>query len=364
MKIFSCAVADHSDLADVHRSSRLGEQFSEFRDADASGATLLIDGATEGWSFSEKIAEGLHRILEELSIAPARVLVVTTNHLFTEDYRAWCNSRNVAPVNLFIYDYWAYKIAAELVDQAGSLEQALMQPIPEPKVSSKLLTYNRVFKAHRAAVVLQLQRNGELASSHASFMPDARPLPSDEQERMGSYLASLGWPSLTDLMPEWPELARKVPLTADRTAEDEYLSYVFGTILADIYAHVGFAVITESDFGVGRVDRVTEKPFKAIANRCPFVLVGQAGQLARLSSLGLIMGEMADPSYDTIACADKRLATCLRLIDELSRKSLVQLEEDRRRQADTLDANFRTLVELASQVSMGRLADKLAEALP
>ena len=218
-------------------------------------------------------------------------------------------------------------------------------------------------KAHRTAVILKLIESGQIDQSLVSFMPDVAKVSREQLANLYTYLTSLGWPTLNRLLERWPALVARLPIVHDQDAGAEYLSFVFGNLRSPDYARVGFAVITESDFGVHSVDRVTEKPFKAVANHCPFLIVGQQKQLARMGALGFETYEMFDNSYDDIVNPNLRLDAVLCEMDRLSRLSVGELQALRLSVHDATVRNFRLLVDYSAEPRLAGVAAALSRTL-
>jgi hypothetical protein len=132
-------------------------------------------------------------------------------------------------------------------------------------------------------------------------------------------------------------------LVLDEDSSSPYLDFVLGSAFDELYAQVAFAVVCESDFGVAGVDRVTEKPFKAIANCCPFILVGQPRQIERLRKLGFEVESYFPSDYDLIEDADMRLRRVLELVKSLCDTDMDELST---RRTSCRDSNLRDLERL------------------
>ncbi len=364
--LFVTAVADHNELLDFAKpESRLGQHLREYVEVGrAAGRHLVIDGATEGWAFEPGVFEHFHRNLAELGIGPREVLLISTNHLLPSAYQAWALGRGLEPIGFFIFDFWCYKLSVQLREQlAGKPADAPDLTEPSFVVDKKLLSFNRVPKAHRAAVILKLIGSGQIDNSLVSFMPDVAAVSPEQLASSYTYFRALGWPTLNRLLDRWPELVARLPIVHDQDAGTEYLSYVFGNLRSADYARVGFTVITESDFGVHSVDRVTEKPFKAVANHCPFLIVGQQRQLARMRALGFEPYDMFDNSYDDIVNPNLRLDAVLREMDRLSRLGTGDLQALRLSVHDATVRNFRLLVEYGAEAKVAEVAAALGRTL-
>jgi hypothetical protein len=349
-KIYSVAVADKLDFLTIDQpESRLGVQIREYAELYLTDTVLAIDGATEGWPFDEIIFAGLHRGLSALAIPAKKVVIISTNYNLPVTYAAWARSSGLDPINFYIYDFWCYKISAQLHEKhIGKEPNSIRASEPSFQVEKKVLSFNRMPKAHRASVVLKLLQDDQLESSLVSFMPDSANVSEDEKASLLTYYKSLGWPALDKLLDSWDALASRIPLVHDQDAGIEYLTYVFGDIVSPDYDKVGFTVITESDFGVADVDRVTEKPFKAIANRCPFLLVGQPNQLARLEKLGFKPYSMFNNEYDLIVEPSARLEAVMNELGRLSTASVEQLQSMRSKMHAVAVYNFNHLIDFGS----------------
>ena len=364
-QIYVTAIADHNDLLSLAApDSFAGSHMRDYvQTSKACRMPLVIDGATEGWSFEPSVFERFHQNLALLEVDPRDVLIITTNYLLPPAYETWAGSTSFQPVSFFVFDFWCYKLSAQLREQLDAAGAQTELNAPNFHVDSKLLSFNRVPKAHRAAVILKLIESKQLGESLVSFMPDVAHTDAAATSAMLAYYKSLGWPTLDRLLELWPDLANRIPIVHDQDAGTEYLTYVFGNMRSPDYGRVGFTVITESDFGVGSVDRVTEKPFKAVANHCPYLIVGQHKQLARMRSLGFEPYEMFDNSYDDIADPDQRLASVLGEMDRLARLSCGQLQALRRETHETTVRNFEQLRSYSSKARIDAVAANLSRAL-
>jgi hypothetical protein len=84
------------------------------------------------------------------------------------------------------------------------------------------------------------------------------------------------------------------------------------------YDQTYFSVVVEAHPSkIRQCQRLTEKSFKPMAHRHPFLLIAQYGALKKLHDLGFETYEnLFDESYDDIKDFDQRLAAVLKLIDE------------------------------------------------
>ena len=110
------------------------------------------------------------------------------------------------------------------------------------------------------------------------------------------------------------------------------------TIPLDVFNESFFFLITETLFG--QIDKdclqITEKTYKALAYRIPFIIVGSYGTLEHLRNLGYqTFPHMFDESYDEIPEPDVRMSA---ICDELKKWRMLTLEEKRDRYQRTIPA--------------------------
>lgn len=93
------------------------------------------------------------------------------------------------------------------------------------------------------------------------------------------------------------------------------------SICVDQYRKSYFALIPETLFGAydSRHLQLTEKIYKSIAYRTPFLVLGSPGTLSRLREIGYeTFPEMFDESYDTVIDPKKRMTCIIRNLERWS----------------------------------------------
>jgi hypothetical protein len=204
------------------------------------------------------------------------------------------------------------------------------------------LCMNRRPHKHRRTIVCHLIRRGFLERSLVSFRDDhPEPAHCDQAEMEAA----------------WRELQRRQPLTIDRDLPLDHESY-FRDNSAAIkigelwpYRDTCLSIVTETHFEHDRLF-MSEKLWKPIANRHPFIVVGTPGTLAYLHSLGFqTFMPMVDERYDSLVDNEQRMGALFSVIDALG-----ALDDERRiamlEQMKTILAhNERNLRELRSPMA-------------
>lgn len=124
-----------------------------------------------------------------------------------------------------------------------------------------------------------------------------------------------------------------------------------------------FHVVTETIFYDAKL-HLTEKIFKPIVARRPFILVGAPGNLAYLRSYGFqTFGRWIDESYDDIVDPDERLAAIVDQIDILCSLDADELDRMYQGMQEVLDYNFNWFYNGFKQVIVEELVDNYERCL-
>ena len=217
---------------------------------------------------------------------------------------------------------------------------ALIEP-SQRKINKKFITFNRITgraRVYRSLFVGELVKNDLLKHGHVSF--------SDVCPEHGHYSKSIYDASNhnvpLDYINEIKDLLDSVtyPLRVDFTNKDlipngsQVLSAIPECMESFLY------VVTETCFWDTK-EHLTEKIFKPIVSKQPFVLLGCANNLAYLRSYGFkTFGDWWDESYDGITDPIKRIQAVVKIISDISKKSDQELESMLKDMQQVLDHNY------------------------
>ena len=130
---------------------------------------------------------------------------------------------------------------------------------------------------------------------------------------------------------------------------------------ASIYAQACFSLVSETTFTSTTSPFVTEKIYKSIANRHPFIIAGDTNSLSYLSTLGFVTFERFLPirNYDTIDSTENRLnalvANAKYFISNI-KKNAVEIEEMVEHNVDNFKRLHKTLeLEITDFISKNQL---------
>lgn len=209
------------------------------------------------------------------------------------------------------------------------------------KINKKFITFNRLTgnsRAYRSLFVAALARDKLLDHGHISY--------SAVCPEHGHY-----GPNILDIVDKYNVPAEYVlkaryhldsiqkPLRIDK--QDQFITNGSQTIdaipeLMESFLHV----VTETCFWETK-DHLTEKIFKPIVAKQPFVLLGCANNLKYLKSYGFkTFNPWWDESYDAIQDPIQRLEAVVKIINDISAMSNEDLEAMLRGMKYVLDHNY------------------------
>lgn len=333
-------VLDYSRLASNEDNGRLAFlQPNDIEDLRSGRALLILDLSNEGPSFLQHIFDKLHANLAQLDIPRTRVIFVSQNRLLHFDYLRTYGQG----VNFWQFEYFVLLLAMWIDQKEGShifghnaFDSTDYRPLQNSD-SIRFLSQNAAARWHRALLFrwlhLQNMSSTGLISFHGIGQDntkghefDIAAPPSGVAERFGDLLAGID---------NW------IPREAVRIDAGGWGNDLVVTLDLEAYRKTDLTLISESDFFVSRIDRVTEKSIKAAATGNPFVMIGTPRAVLRLAEFGFCTFDgLIDQSYDLIEDPLDRLDAVFRSIStawEMCRRDPLRWRISAREQAE---ANF------------------------
>jgi hypothetical protein len=211
------------------------------------------------------------------------------------------------------------------------------------QLKKKYITFNRLTsnqRVYRSLFISELIRRDILDQGYVSYNDVC---PENDQNYAKNLLGAVDEKLITNTMATEAisNISRvPLPLRIDYQGE-KYIpnsSFVLSAVPETQESFV--YVVTETCYW-GRKCHLTEKIFKPIISRMPFVLVGPAHNLQYLRSYGFqTFGTWIDESYDDIEDPILRMEAIGRVLEDLCNLSLTELENMLARMADVLEYNY------------------------
>lgn len=169
--------------------------------------------------------------------------------------------------------------------------------------NKKFLMLNARPRPHRVLLTYLLYENGAINNGHCSLPAENNNIECYNLTETLNVQEKYGIDIDFGLV---ESLRQELPYRVDDVNYGDSLA-LNDSPFADIYEHVDFVVVTETlpNTGVGQVF-ITEKILKAVANKKPFIVLGDQYTLAYMKTLGYKTFDfIIDESYDTMSYAER-----------------------------------------------------------
>lgn len=148
-------------------------------------------------------------------------------------------------------------------------------------------------------------------------------------------------------------------LVLDKSLPPSHSSADYDHHVLKLHKSALWNIVTETVFYHDKL-HLTEKIFKPIVSRRPFILVGAAGNLDYLKSYGFkTFDKWIDESYDNEKDPDQRLAMIVNEIEKICKLSHEQLVEMHLEMEDLLDYNFNHFYGNFKKIIVNEMVDNL-----
>lgn len=310
---------------------------------------LMFDSSNEGGPAFPKLFKTLHGRLSSLGISPHKVVWVTQNTRFGEDYGRWADKSQVE-ARMSVEEYHCFLRQMSVFAQNTLMPTGRMAArrgafeCGEAPRGRDFICINFTPRAHRFATMLFFLKRGYLERGFVSF-PGLRNRKLNMEGRADDLVSNMPFPDIDELIKLMPELEQLGPLTLDADPFSR-ISPVIDIGEDWQYQHSYLSIVTES--GVEsttktgeRMQRFTEKPFKAVLGLHPFLIIGLPHTLQEIRRYGFrTFDPVIDETYDTIDDDLGRMTAVLAEIDRIMTLSVRDKIKLRTELHDVLLHNF------------------------
>ena len=241
------------------------------------------------------------------------------HHMVTSEYRSEQVDLVCAEYGFIPHYYWFHGWAA-LDWYRGYDRSLLIQEPKQRKITKTFIMPNRIIggqRQHRLKMLYWIFKLN-LMNNYISC-PQICPA----ENKNIKELLLCGVP----MMPDAVEVFDRVKLPLNMPGEVGHPMHSYRLSLFDESAECLLYLVTET-VATGRRLHLTEKTFKPICLRMPFIVVGTCGSLSYLRSYGFqTFATLWDESYDTVQDDDDRIAAIAVVLADLDSKSLEQKQQ-------------------------------------
>lgn len=272
-------------------------------------------------ALNDSILDPIHDYCKRKEIPLKKVILQTGNVRGEEIYQDYCYRKQLSNGGLRIatYEYFEW-MTSRLMSQHRNANLPIL-PINTDysKVKKTFLCLNRVHRWHRVNLYVLFNAYNLLDHSYYTM---------DNKSHMEAETINLedAWRTIVDknifnklkLTDKFvDDIYNKLPLKIDEFGAPDVMAELYNSSVDPCYNNSLISVVTETNFDNNEVF-LTEKIFKPILHRHPFILVGAYKSLAHLHSLGYkTFNEFFDESYDDIEDPVERLLAIGELCKEI-----------------------------------------------
>ena len=256
-------------------------------------AMVLFDQSLEGYQ-STWLWEYFHTQCESYSIDPRSLIYVTGNLLAESQYKKWRLKNKESGINVISYVNFEadmYRRSLDLNINVNFQDHLTYKQSNDIKLHNCL---QKRLRNHRIWLYYNLYQNDLITDSLSSM----NKFPDEPSWMQGKSLYN-------DTFRKSREILPLLVYGKENTEFDD--SYYIGRILKEVYLDTWVSIVSEASFAdVENTIFLSEKIFKPIICRHPFIVFGNRGSLKKLRSLGYkTFDGFIDESYDDLPTFDR-----------------------------------------------------------
>jgi hypothetical protein len=297
---------------------------------------LLLEQSAEAYVTGPELT-ALHAYLELNRIPPNKVIYLTGCMNATTLYEYWCIEKGYTnKMHMIPFPVSQDSLAIYFTTWNPSVPEYDAERVPE----KLFLAWNRRFRQHRTAIALGLNKLNLLDRSYVSMH-----LMDPENNR--DHITNTYYDYLLkdfDIQPsDITNFVNKLPLTLDGETDVDQMCQDFNDATRPFYQNSLVSIITETNFNAQEVT-LTEKSFKPMKEKHPFISVGAAGTLKALRDMGFkTFSDFWDESYDDVSDPRERIRRILNVCNKISKWDNETIINFRRNVKPILDNNYERL---------------------
>lgn len=306
------------------------------------GKNIVFCKVSESLEFYhlEKTNDIVKILMENFKIPVEKMHYISgfvASHYNKQLYESYCKQFNWIQLNIFSLNNYELLTSSRVKDNEDLYKKFLTEPRIKNK---KILCFNRDGKEHRLYIVSELIRRNLLKDSYVSLYL--------YKDKISTSLIREVLPkSYNTISKTLEENEALMPLTL--SLNDDHSN---NHIVADDVKHFNdsyFSIVNETKYfkHIGHLDChwFTEKTFKPISCKHPFILVSRPGSLEQLRILGYkTFSPYIDESYDEIENDEDRLEIIMNEVEKLCRYTNLEWLKFQENVQPILEHNFNMLL--------------------
>ena len=306
---------------------------------------FMIELAAEAFVKEQQLA-ALHSYFEFNNIPLSKIIYLTGCMNANELYDNYCAIRNITnprdKINLISYPTSQNSIARHL-EGVTSEPKYNTEQIPE----KLFLVWNRRFRNHRIALALGLEKEGLLDRSYISLGKND---PENIHFKFENVVNSSQKEFLGITDEHLNSLLGKLPLVIDGETNIHQMCGDHNGAARSFYQNSLVSLVTETNYEASEVT-LTEKSFKPLKEKHPFITVGVKGTLKALKEIGYkTFDEFWPEDYDQIDDPNIRMRRTLEVLHDIGQWNEEHILDFKRRVKPILEHNFKMVKTKSSYI--------------
>jgi len=267
---------------------------------------ILISWPMESF-LQDRIFELMHSYFKYHNIPNSNVIYLSCCPNGKELYNAYCQHNNISEkLNIEYIPWYLY----------SSTIYKSKEYVPGRR-KKKFFNLNRRMHLHRMLFVLKVFKEKLNDNFYISF-PNSQPNSKEKflDIAMNNHLRYLQEYNIDEN--DITEFNKLLPLRIDIKEWNTYPLPIKSEKLDVYYQNSLFSIVSETYF-FSKIIHLTEKTFKPIINRHPFIMISAPYTLRKIREFGFkTFGDIIDESYDEIEDDELRFDTIMNLVREIS----------------------------------------------
>lgn len=319
-----------------------------------SNGYIVIDHSVEAYMSDAELNAMYAYFHHSHHIPMCKIIYLTGTVNGEKIYEDWANRNDVpndSDHRMKIISYASSRdIFSNYLSCGDNNGNSAQEPNYDPNyVPEKLfLSWNRRFRQHRTLLALILEKLDLVDRSLISFSKHNGERLTETfikkiaDVKFGDSVNLYGNDAYRFTSEEIHKFNDRLPLVIDGETDVNKMCEDFG-FTADYYKNTLVSVVTETNFSANECT-LTEKSFKPLLHKHPFIIIGVPGSLQGLRDLGFkTFGDFWDERYDTIEDPGTRLVHIANILQEIGSWDNTKIRDFKANAKPILDHNYNLL---------------------
>jgi len=350
---------------------------------------IMIDHSVEAFMSDQELEAMFVYFHNDHQLPMYKIIYLTGTTNAQHVYDTWANQNNISPDREHRMTVIPFCSSREIFHSFyvnghhDLVTKERLGALPEPDydvnyVPQKVfLSWNRRFRRHRVLLVLLLEQLNLIDRSMISFQKVEEERVTSTYDGQIEHLKMDAIPGNVNRGPlgaidfyghgldfidtETPaKLGQRLPLVIDGQTDINVMCEDFG-YTRDFYKDTLVSLITETNYNAKECT-LTEKSFKPLYNKHPFIILGVPGALQAMRDIGFrTFSDFWDESYDTVEDPGHRFMLIKEQIEKIASWDEQQIIEFRTRVKPILDYNYHMFAQPGSAAIVNRIYDHITQ---